>query len=267
MLSRCPHCQKQLNLSAAQQEKIDKALAALVPGKTLRLGCPLCKKPIELKRPPAEEKAPPAADSGVMKDVLYTEHGGTEDREVAGIVEQTAQRPPTPVGLPPEAPKPPDTSWLEGGEFDQGRIVEDVPRVLILVADESVRAAVQNVFEGLGYQAISAGTAAQAIDTMQFMGIDAIVLHSRFEGASLAASIFHRHMEAMSMNRRRLIYYVLLGPEFHTLYDLQALANSANLVVNDNELNCLEILIKKGLNDYDALFGPYVEVLKQYGVR
>lgn len=264
MLSRCPHCQKQLNLSAAQQEKIDKAFAALTPGQTLRLGCPLCKKPIELKRQPSAE-AP--ADAGVMKNVLYSAHGGTEDRDVSRIVEQAARQPPKPARLPPEAPKPPDTSWLEGGEFDQGRIVEDVPRVMILVTDEAARASVQNVFEGLGYQAISAGSAAQAIDTMQFMNIDAIVLHSRYEGADLAASTFHKHMESMSMSRRRFIYYVLLGPEFYTLYDLQALANSANLVVNDNELDCLEIVIKKGLNDYDALFGPYVEVLKQYGVK
>lgn len=265
MLAHCPHCQKQLNLSAAQQEKIDKALAALSAGKTLRLGCPLCKKPIELKRQLSEEKA--TTDSGVMKNVLYTEHDGKEDREVTRIVEQATRQPPTPVRLPPEAPKPPDTSWLEGGEFTQGKIVEDVPRVMVLVADEAARAVVQNVFEGLGYQAISAGSAAQAIDAMQFMNIDAIVLHSNYEGASLAASNFHRHMESMSMNRRRFIYYVLLGPEFHTLYDLQAVANSANLVVNDNELDCLEIIMKKGLNDYDALFGPYVEVLKQYGVK
>ncbi len=61
------------------------------------------------------------------------------------------------------------------------------------------------------------------------------------------------------MARRRAIYYIIMGPEFHTLYDLEALANNANLVVNDKEAAYLEIIFKKGRQDYDDLFGPYLE--------
>lgn len=265
MISACPHCQKKLNLTPAQQEKIAKALAALAPGKTLRLGCPFCKKAIELQKSAVDQGAKP--DAGVMKNVLYTDHRGAEDQEVARIVEQTGRPAPEPVNLPPEAPKPPDTSWLESGEFEQNRIVEDVPRVMILIPDEAARSSVAKVFEELGYQAVTADSAAEAMERMQFLNMDAVVLHSRFEGENLADSTFHKHMESMSMARRRYIYYVLIGPEFSTLYDLQAFANSANVVVNDSEADCLGLILKKGLNDYDALFGPLVELLKHHGTR
>lgn len=265
MASCCPHCQKKLNLTPAQQSKIDQALAALAPGKTLRLGCPFCKKSIELQKPAAAEGTKP--DAGVMKNVLYSDHTGSEDQEVARIVEQTTRQAPKPVRLPPEAPKPPDTSWLEGGDFEQNRAIEDVPRVMVLIPDDAARSSVAKVFEELGYLAVPAGSAAEAMDRMQFMNLDAVVLHSRFEGKSLADSTFHKYMEEMSMARRRYIYYVLIGPEFNTLYDLQAFANSANVVVNDNETDCLGLILKKGLNDYDSLFGPYVELLKHHGVK
>ena len=48
MLAQCPHCQQPLMLSEAQSEKIKTALASLSVGRTLKIGCPKCKQPIEL---------------------------------------------------------------------------------------------------------------------------------------------------------------------------------------------------------------------------
>ena len=67
------------------------------------------------------------------------------------------------------------------------------------------------------------------------------------------------------MTQRRSIYYVLIGPDFHTLYDLEALSNSANLVVNESELGQFDLILKKGLQDYDDLFGLYIKMLKEHG--
>jgi len=71
----------------------------------------------------------------------------------------------------------------------------------------------------------------------------------------------------MAMSRRRYIFYILVGPEFRTLYDLEALANSANLVVNDSDASHFSIILKRGMNDYNDLFGPYLEALGNYGVK
>jgi hypothetical protein len=71
----------------------------------------------------------------------------------------------------------------------------------------------------------------------------------------------------MAMQKRRGIYYVLVGPEFHTLYNLDALHHSANLVVNDNELPDLPIILKKSFREYDELFGPFLAALRAEGKR
>jgi hypothetical protein len=100
---------------------------------------------------------------------------------------------------------------------------------------------------------------------MRFTPFAALLLHSRFEGDSLESNSFHIFIKKMAMIRRRNIHYTLIGPEFQTLYDLQALSNSANLVVNDNELSNFRIILKKSLHESQKLFGPLAESMVSQG--
>ena len=67
------------------------------------------------------------------------------------------------------------------------------------------------------------------------------------------------------MAKRRHIFYILVGPGFHTLYDLEALARSANVVVNDGDVGHLPTIFRKGRADQEKLFSPYVTLLGKYG--
>jgi len=265
MLAQCPHCQQELALTEAQQAKVEKALAALQPGKSLKIGCPHCKKPIELH----PEGAPAEAgsngdDEQVMKSVLYSEHLGDEDRDIEEVVAHVRQVP-KPTKIPPAAPKAPDVSWIATGEFKAEQVVKDVPLAMILMTEEQGKSKVAEAFGEIGFQPEFAQSAEAAIERMRFVNFAAVALHSHFEGRKLADSSFHAHMRTMGMNMRRYVYYVLIGPEFNTLYDLEALSNSANLVINDKDAEHVNVILKKGLQDYDTLFGPYIEILKEHG--
>lgn len=262
MLVQCPHCQHSLMLSEAQLEKIKTALASLAMGKTLKIGCPKCKQPIELH----SNGSVAGQAGGALMDVLFAEHTGDEDQAAAGIVAAVQKRP-QPVQLPPAAPKPPDLDWLSSGVYNEKEAVENVPHVLVMIGDEGMAGQVTTAFGELGYQPTYARSAEEAISKMQFMNFEAVALHSRFEGGKLEDSTVHQHLREMAMARRRYIFYVLIGPEFRTLYDLEALANSANLVVNDSEAGHFPLILKRGMNDYQELFGPYLEALGNYGVK
>ncbi len=256
MLSHCPHCRKELNLNEAQKEKLQKAVDSLAEGKTLKIACPFCRQPINLRRDGTAE------EGGVMSNVLYSEHSGTEDQPVERMVEEV-KKPPQPLKPPPAAPKPPEVGWLAAGEYQAQEVVKDVPLVMILMADGPARATVAEAFSSLGYQP----EFPQAVERMRFVNFAAVVLHAGFEGGKLKESAFHRHMCELPMATRRSIYYVLIGPEFHTLYDLEALSFSANLVVNDQQVPRMPIILKKGLRDYEDLFGPYLEALEAHGKK
>lgn len=234
MITQCPHCHEALNFSELQETKIKSALANLKAG-SLKLGCPHCRQSIALNAAGdlAEVAAPPAAKAG---------------------------------GIAPTPPDFPDIGWLAGGFYEEQEVVEDAPKAMLLLTEGAVRERVVKVLENLGYLVEGAESATDAIAKMRFVNYAMVVLQSGYDG-KLADSLFHRYMQAMPMVRRRYIYYFLIGPEFHTLYDLEAMSQSANLVVNEQEVNHLDIILKKGLREYEELFAPLKEMLKAHGKR
>lgn len=243
MISRCPHCAKDLSFSEAQQEKIQAALGNLKAG-ALKLGCPHCKQPIHLKADGSLVEEPKARDEAAT--------GQATDPPAAAA--QTSKNLPSP-------PAYPDISWLATGMYGESDVVAEMNKVLILMPEGAARAAVAKAFADRDYQAEFPESAADAIAQMRFVTFAAVVLDADYDG-SLAESTFHAYMAKMPMEKRRYICYVLVGRDFHTLYDLEALAFSANVVVNVKEVAQIDTILKKAMNDYDALFGPYIEAIK-----
>ena len=244
MINTCPHCQEPLNLSGAQKSKVQTALDKLPPGNLLKLGCPNCQKPFELKPngtvPGQQPKKVPVATSG-------------------GPTIKGARK----VEVTP--PPPPDLGWLASGQVQEKEVIEDTPMVLILINKGPGLSTVREAYEDEGFLPVFADSLDDAIGRIQFTPFAAIALHSRFEGDLLDSNSFHLFIKKMAMIKRRNIHYTLIGPEFQTLYDLEALSNSANLVVNDNELNNFRVILKKSLHESQKLFGPLAESLVRQG--
>lgn len=244
MLANCVHCQQPFDFSEAQLDKLEAALTRLQPGKHLRFKCPACGLAINLR-------GDGSAAEGKREQSLEVE-----------VEMQAAGHSVTGLGKP----QPPDMGWLAGGSAEKrGGVVEDVPMALILVESGAMKTAVAEAFVSQSYRPIFAKTVQRAMESMRFVRYAAIVFHHEFEGKPLAASTFHAHMRNMEMRHRRNVFYALIGPEFHTLYDLEALTNSANLVVNDVDVQHFSTILKKSLQDYNDLFGPYLAVLKEQG--
>ncbi len=165
--------------------------------------------------------------------------------------------------VPP--PPPPDTSWLKEGVFADKEIVEDIPQALVLMPETPDKEIVVKATEAFGYRVEIAISAEDAVNKMQFVNYSSVFLHSSYEPDGIKSGIFHQYMRNMKMARRRFILYVLIGDEFKTLYDLQALAYSANLVVNGAEVSYIGTILRKAIPEYEALFGPLMEQLSIAG--
>ena len=245
MIDTCPHCQEPLNLSGSQQSKVQTALDKLPPGNLLKLGCPHCQKPFDLKPDGTVPGQPPPQQASAAPSTAPTLRGARK------------------TDVPP--PPAPDITWLSSGKMQEQEIIEDTPMALILINKGAGLSSVREAFEEEGFLPVFADTLDDALNRMQFTTFSAVLLHSRFEGESLESNSFHIFMRKMAMLRRRNLHYTLIGPEFQTLYDLQALSCSANLVVNDNELNNFRLILKKSLHETQKLFGPLADSLVRQG--
>jgi hypothetical protein len=239
MIDTCPHCQEPLNLTDSQKAKIQTALDKLPPGNLLKLGCPLCQKPFELD---SDGRLPRRQ---AQKNVPGWPKGARK------------------VTIAP--PPPPELGWLSSGKMQEKEVIEDIPMALILMDKGSGMNTVLETYEDEGFLPVAAASADDALDRMQFTQFAAVLLHSRFEGDTLSRSKLHAFMQKMAMIRRRNIHYTLIGPEFQTLYDLQALSNSANVVVNEKDINNFRLILKKSLHESQKLFGPLAEALVNRG--
>jgi hypothetical protein len=228
MISNCPHCRVALKFTPQQRAKLKQALNTLQPGKKLTIKCPQCKKTIPVNAPP---KAPPAA---------------------VGIV---------------KPPAPPDLDWLKTGQFEDEEKVEDVPMALVLHPDPVAMKQVKAAMESVGYRVLTSTAVEEAIEQMHFISFACVAYHADFEPGGLNNSLFHGYMRQMAMERRRYIFYILVGPQFHSLYDMEALAFSANMVVAEQDLKHFDIMLRKAIPAYEELFGPILEELGSYGKR
>jgi len=231
MIVNCPHCRKQLRMST----KIQESAKNLGPGKKIKIKCVHCSNSFGL-------------DAGQLGSGSTAPPGG-----------RTRQDSSVDSGVQP--PPPPDLAWLKDGFFEDKEVVEDVPLALVLMPDTPDKETVIKAAETFGYQVEAASSAEDAVEKMQFVTYSSVFLHTEYEPGGIESGIFHRYMRTMKMARRRFIFYVLIGQEFKTLYDLQALAHSANLVVNGMEVSFMGTILKKAIPEYEVLFGPLMEEL------
>ncbi len=224
----CPHCSCQLRFG----EKFKESLSQLKPGKKAKVKCTKCGEFFLL-------------DAAVK-----------ESSSAAEVVDLASQVKP---------PDPPDMSWLEEGVFKDTEIVDDVPLAMILVPEECGRNEIVKVMAGLGYRAEVAQDGRWAMEKMAFVDYAAVILHTCFEPGGFQNGAFYRYIQKMNMAKRRYIFFAIIGKEMHTLYDLEALAYSANLVVNDRDVKYFGTILRKAIPDYEHLFGSFMEELRILG--
>jgi hypothetical protein len=261
MISQCPQCKKELQFTSAQQEKIKEALDKLQSGQIIKMGCPHCKSPIELKRETASEKKdafdlfPDLINNDPVEEETLQEQVSADDE----IPSQQTE----PTGMIHPPPKPPDISWLKTGDIGKKVQSPDDATVLILMSDGEGKTAVADAFKRLNYQIDYADSLGETMEKMVSASFAGIVLHTGFEGVSLAESRIHNYIKWLPMPKRRNIYYVLIGPDLQTLYDLEALTLSVNLVINEKDMGDINKILRKGIHDYGNLFQPFLESLQK----
>ncbi|MEN8200881.1 MAG: hypothetical protein ABFR63_12495 [Thermodesulfobacteriota bacterium] len=204
----------------------------------------------------------------LMKNILASgrkdanvEYGQVSDEAVSLKKDPVTGRNPL---LPPP---PPDLGFLESGREERGeQNDDDVPTAMLLLADNATREMAAAGLRDLGYRVEGAITGDDAVSRLKSGSYATLIMDPDFDGsASPAQSTVHHYISRLPMARRRRLFYVLVG-DFQTLYDLEALAWSANLVINRADMGFLRPILKKSYREYEELFGPLFSALGADGL-
>ncbi len=261
ILSQCSHCHKAINLTPDQDKKLRNAYDLLQPGKVMSIGCPHCKQSIAIKK--EEDLQGNAFDA--FPDLMADLAGDEPDQKADEPVVETSYEKQDALDSTLTPPGPPDISWLKTGDLGELLHTQELSLALVLLPAGEDKEKVSQAFVDLGYRVESAESAHEAIEKMKFVTFSAIVLHVDFEGGTLEKSQCHDYIKWLPMSKRRSLYYVVIGPDFHTSYDLAALSVSANMVINGRDIRHISRILRKGFRDYDSLFGPFLSALEAHG--
>jgi len=161
-------------------------------------------------------------------------------------------------------PPIPDLSWLGTGVYQEQEQVRDIPTALVLMGEECADSTVGSSLQDLGYRIETVDSPIEALVKLQANTFATVLMHAEFGKESLAESTVYNYIKWLPVSKRRTIFYILVGPDFRTLYDLEALSLSANLVINDVDIEYLKPILKKSFRDHEELFGPLVETMQGY---
>lgn len=155
-------------------------------------------------------------------------------------------------------PSPPDPKWFRQIVIeDEPEFTDDVPRGIILTDIAENLSIYTTLLGDLGYVVEHTNTDSFAIELISTISCSLVVYEN-----ILKFDKFEQYMRNLSGSKRRNLIYMIVGPSLRTLYDLEALSLSANAVVNSKDIKYINLILRKVYQDYDALYGPYLEVLK-----
>jgi hypothetical protein len=117
----------------------------------------------------------------------------------------------------------------------------------------------------LEYKIQRAQSPEHAVHKLKFNQYHVVAFHEKFGGSTLETSPLYEFIRDMPMDARRKIFVALVGENFKTLDNMEALAHSVNLVINQKELDQLEAILKKSIGDNDNFYKVYRETMTALG--
>src|SRR2546425_6977947 len=137
----------------------------------------------------------------------------------------------------------------------------------IICADPDTTEVAKATLRELGFKYHTAETPELAVERMRYTNYDCIVVHENFAGSSLRSNLVLNYLAPLPMPQRRYSFVCLIGPSFKTLDAMQAFAQSVHLVLSPPDLPNLAPILKKGLAEFDLLYGVYKDTHAAIGGR
>lgn len=149
-------------------------------------------------------------------------------------------------------------------EDDELKIYGEDDRVALLL-DTRHKDVLTRILKEKEYQIEEARSPEHAVHKIKITEYDLVVLDEMYGNQTLEENAAYQNLLEMPMTSRRKIFFILVGGKFKTLNNMQAFQHSANLVVNESDLDKLPQVLKKSLNEHEMFYKVFKESLHALG--
>jgi len=150
-----------------------------------------------------------------------------------------------------------------GGDTSPLEFFEEGTRLaLVLGGDEANVTEITPALEELSYKPILPTSIGEPMSKLRLYHFDLILLSDGFDGQNLERSPITNYLNHLSMSVRRKTFLVLLSQKFKTMDNMTAFGESANLVVNPDDLSSLPLILKKAISDNEKFYKVFVDTIK-----
>ena len=152
-------------------------------------------------------------------------------------------------------------------EFDEDEEIEiyDEHDKIALILDRQNDDLWDSVLSELEYKLQRAKSPEHAVHKLRFNQYHVVVFHEKYGDSSLKTSPLYEYIRDMPMYTRRKTFVAVVGENFKTLDNMEALAYSVNLVINQKDIGQLETILKKSIGDNDTFYKVYRETMTALG--
>ncbi len=146
-----------------------------------------------------------------------------------------------------------------------GFIEEDARLALVMDTNPEHTSKIKEAVESLGYKFIESPNVRDAMGKLRFHHFDLLILSNGFDGTDLDDSPIMRYLNHLSMSVRRRMFLTLIDSEFKTMDNMMAFAKSANLVVNENDIDKLGAILKRAISEHERFYKVFFDTLVETG--
>ncbi|HUH65353.1 MAG TPA: hypothetical protein VLZ07_02880 [Syntrophales bacterium] len=136
---------------------------------------------------------------------------------------------------------------------------------LVCESDPVAREKVTGSLRLMGYQITEPASVKDALKNMRFHVYDVIILNENFDTEKPDANLVLGALANLSIGTRRQVFVALLSNRYRTMDNMTAFHKSVNIVVNMKNIDDIDAILKRSLNDNAAFYHVFKEALKRKG--
>jgi predicted Zn finger-like uncharacterized protein len=218
----------------------------------VKLHCPGCQASFSI----SDDKLPPGQDMNILCPKCRTPVEKVKEDSISDVQQPVARVSSTPA---PEFMED-ETDVVSADIMEEG-----VKSALLCITDPVRSRRMSQVLEQMDYHLTTAATSKSALDKLQRMQFDFVLLEETHGGTRLSDNPVLHHFQLLPMPARREFFLALLSPTMATLDRMNAFRLGVDLILNERDLDKAKILMMRAMKDQRYFYKTFTEEREKKG--